>query len=60
MRRCTVWVPVGALGAPFPDEFIVYAISQKVDAIAVDAGSTDSEPYYLGTGTSTNQCNIDI
>ncbi len=53
MKRCKVWVPVGALGAPFPDESIEYAISRKVDAIALDAGSTDSGPYYLGSGTST-------
>ena len=53
MKSCKIWVPVGALGAPFPDESITYAISQKVDAIALDAGSTDSGPYYLGSGTST-------
>jgi len=45
-------VPVGAIGAPFPDESIAYAISHRVDAIALDGGSTDSGPYYLGTGTS--------
>jgi hypothetical protein len=53
MKNCKIWIPVGALGAPFPDESITYAISQKVDAIALDAGSTDSGPYYLGSGTST-------
>jgi hypothetical protein len=53
MSRCKVWIPVGALGAPFPDKSIEYALSQKVDAIALDAGSTDSGPYYLGSGTST-------
>jgi hypothetical protein len=53
MNGCKIWVPAGALGTPFPDETITYAISQKVDAIALDAGSTDSGPYYLGSGTST-------
>lgn len=41
------------MGSGFPDETVSYAISQKVDAIACDAGSTDSGPFYLGTGTST-------
>lgn len=53
MKSCKVWVPVGALGAPFPDESIKYAISQQIDVIALDAGSTDSGPYYLGSGSST-------
>lgn len=52
MKSCKIWVPVGALGGPFPDESITYAITQKVDAIALDAGSTDSGPYYLGSGSS--------
>lgn len=53
MNQYKIWVPTGALGAGFPDESLSYAIEQKVDAIACDAGSTDSGPYYLGTGTST-------
>lgn len=53
MSICTIFVPTGALGVPFPDESIRYALSRKVDAIALDAGSTDSGPYYLGSGTST-------
>jgi hypothetical protein len=53
MSICKIWVPVGALGAPFPDESISYVISHKVDAIALDAGSADDGPYHLGTGTST-------
>ncbi len=52
MTSCKIWVPAGAIGAPFPDETIAYAVSHKVDAIALDGGSTDSGPYYLGTGTS--------
>lgn len=51
MKPYKIWVPVGALGGGFPDNTIATAISQKVDAIACDAGSTDSGPYYLGTGT---------
>lgn len=53
MKDYKMWVPVGALGAGFPDESVDFAISRKVDAIACDAGSTDSGPYYLGTGMST-------
>jgi hypothetical protein len=52
VAACKIWVPAGAIGAPFPDESISYAVSHKVDAIALDGGSTDSGPYYLGTGTS--------
>jgi hypothetical protein len=53
MNIYKIFVPTGALGAPFPEESLEYALSQKVDAIALDAGSTDSGPYYLGSGTST-------
>ena len=53
MNQYKIWVPTGALGAGFPDQTVDYALSQGVDAIACDAGSTDSGPYYLGTGTST-------
>ncbi len=53
MKTCKIWVPTGALGAHFPDESIEYAISRQVDAIALDAGSTDSGPYYLGAGATS-------
>lgn len=52
MKRCRVWVPNGALGSGFAEESVDRAISLEPDAIALDAGSTDSGPFYLGTGTS--------
>jgi hypothetical protein len=38
------------LGAGFPDETVTRGISLGADVIAVDGGSTDSGPYYLGAG----------
>ena len=49
-----VLVPSGMLGAGFPPETIARGIELGADVIAVDAGSTDSGPHYLGTGTSKN------
>ena len=49
-----VLVPSGMLGAGFPPETITRGIDLGADVIAVDAGSTDSGPHYLGTGTSKN------
>ena len=43
-----VLVPVGMLGAGFPDETVARGVELGADVIAVDAGSTDSGPYYLG------------
>lgn len=43
-----VLVPVGMLGAGFPDDTITRGIAMGADVIAVDGGSTDSGPYYLG------------
>jgi len=47
-----VIVPTGMLGGGFPSESIAHGIAQGADAIVVDGGSTDSGPYYLGTGTA--------
>jgi hypothetical protein len=44
--------PTGMLGGGFPIETIQRGIELGADAIAVDGGSTDSGPYYLGTGTA--------
>jgi hypothetical protein len=38
------------LGGGFPRETVKRGIELGADAIAVDGGSTDSGPYYLGTG----------
>ena len=44
--------PIGMLGGWFPEETIARGIAMGADAIAVDAGSTDSGPHYLGAATS--------
>jgi hypothetical protein len=40
------------LGAGFSPATITRGLSLGADVIAVDGGSTDSGPYYLGTGTA--------
>ena len=40
------------LGYGFPKESFVEGMKRKPDLIAVDAGSTDPGPYYLGEGVS--------
>jgi hypothetical protein len=47
-----VLVPVGMLGGGFPPETIRRGIELGAHVIAVDGGSTDSGPYYLGTGSA--------
>ena len=47
-----VLVPTGQLGAGFPPETIDRGLRLGADVIAVDGGSTDSGPYYLGTATA--------
>lgn len=47
-----VLFPVGMLGAGFPPETIARGIELGADIIAVDGGSTDSGPHYLGTATA--------
>jgi hypothetical protein len=50
MSTCKVFVPYGALGVGISDEAFDGGIKLGPDIIACDAGSTDSGPYYLGTG----------
>ena len=45
-----VLVPNGTIGAGYKEESFLRGISLNPDVIACDAGSTDSGPYYLGTG----------
>ena len=49
---CKVLVPSGVLGSGCPDAAMERGIALAPDCIAVDAGSTDSGPYYLGAGTT--------
>ncbi len=49
---CRVLVPSGVLGSGCPEAAFQRGLSLAPDAIAVDAGSTDSGPYYLGAAVS--------
>lgn len=49
---CKILVPSGVLGSGCPEDALERGISLGPDCIAIDGGSTDSGPYYLGTGTS--------
>jgi len=46
----TVLTPTGTLGYGFGAEALARGMSLKPDVIAVDAGSTDPGPHYLGSG----------
>ena len=52
MKSVKVLVPSGVLGSGCPDVALERGLSLGPDAIAVDAGSTDSGPHYLGAATS--------
>lgn len=47
-----ILVPSGVLGLGFDRDALARGISLQPDLIAIDGGSTDSGPVYLGTGTS--------
>ncbi|WP_434443927.1 acyclic terpene utilization AtuA family protein [Lentzea sp. E54] len=47
-----VLAPTGMLGAGFEQSTVDRGLELGADVIAVDAGSTDSGPHYLGTGTA--------
>jgi Acyclic terpene utilisation family protein AtuA len=46
----TILTPTGTLGYGFGSEAFERGISLSPDVIAVDAGSTDPGPHYLGSG----------
>jgi hypothetical protein len=48
--RVGVLVPAGMLGAGFDAATVERGLTLEPDVITVDGGSTDSGPYYLGTG----------
>ncbi|MBS5547564.1 MAG: acyclic terpene utilization AtuA family protein [Lachnospiraceae bacterium] len=50
MSICKVFIPYGALGAGISEEAFQAGLDLKPDIISCDAGSTDSGPFYLGTG----------
>jgi len=47
-----ILIPSGALGLGYDPDALMRGIALKPDLIAIDGGSTDSGPHYLGTGTS--------
>ena len=49
-----ILVPVGSLGAGVREEELQYGLAQGAQAIATDAGSTDSGAAYLALGKSKN------
>ena len=50
MVLITVLTPTGTLGYGFGTEALDRGMRLKPDVIAVDAGSTDPGPHYLGSG----------
>ena len=50
MKPITVLAPTGTLGYGFGVDALARGMSLKPDVIAVDAGSTDPGPHYLGSG----------
>lgn len=48
----TVYAPLGMLGYGFPVASLEAAVARRPDVFAMDAGSTDPGPYYLGSGHS--------
>ena len=50
MGTCKILVPYGAVGLGCDDEAFEAGLAMNPDIISSDAGSTDSGPYYLGSG----------
>ncbi len=51
-RSCVILSPTAILGYGFPESSFKRGLTYVPDVIAVDAGSTDPGPYYLGAGKS--------
>lgn len=52
MNEIRVLSPTAILGYGFPIDSFQAGLERKPDVIAVDAGSTDPGPHYLGAGVS--------
>ncbi|MDO4790685.1 MAG: acyclic terpene utilization AtuA family protein [Porphyromonas sp.] len=52
MEEIRVLSPTAILGYGFPEESFLEGMKRNPHVIAVDAGSTDPGPYYLGAGKS--------
>lgn len=51
MKKCKVLMPIGALGGGINETAFYNGMAMNPDVIAIDAGSTDSGPASLATGT---------
>ena len=55
----TVFAPQGMLGYGIPERSMRLGMERRPDVLAVDAGSIDPGPHYLGAGTSfTNRRSV--
>lgn len=52
MKEIKILAPCGILGYGFPKQSFMNGIEEGVDAIVVDAGSTDAGPHKLGMGVA--------
>jgi hypothetical protein len=52
VEQVGILVPAGMLGAGFDPATVERGLTLDPHVIAVDGGSTDSGPHYLGTGTA--------
>lgn len=57
MEEIRILSPTAILGYGFPMESFTEGMKRKPHVIAVDAGSTDPGPYYLGAGVSFTDYN---
>ena len=57
-RKVTVLAPCGMLGYGIPEESFAEGLRRDPDVIAVDGGSTDPGPYYLGAGVCYTNRNM--
>jgi hypothetical protein len=51
-ERLSIYAPLGMLGYGFPEPSLEAALAHDLAIFAMDAGSTDPGPYYLGVGRS--------
>ncbi|HHY09200.1 MAG TPA: DUF1446 domain-containing protein, partial [Firmicutes bacterium] len=55
MKEFKILSPTAILGYGFPEASFLAGLAREPHVIAVDAGSTDPGPYYLGSGRSFTQ-----
>ncbi|HGE2015932.1 TPA: acyclic terpene utilization AtuA family protein, partial [Pseudomonas aeruginosa] len=57
-KSIKVLVPTGCLGTGVRVDLFEQALLEKPDVIAMDGGSTDSGPHYLGTGKTKSSAAV--